>query len=226
MVIFGVVCVCVQLHMLGDGSVRGATLEACVAKIKLTTGDTTIFLFQLSIHLHTTFTGSTTQLVGMSATLSNISEVAAFMTAEIYSSDFRPVSSLQSCKTAKWWCSGLQVELVEYVKLGRQLYHVNSDIDGSVNFLPARPVPSSPPCVSQLDPDLLCSLVLEVLPDNSCLVFCPTKKNCQNVALLLAKCICRQVCMPPFYYQKFLWQSRFGSIMMLRMLEHPILTKK
>ena len=37
------------------------------------------------------------------------------------------------------------------------------------------------------DPDHLCSLTMEVIPDNSCMVFCATKKNCENVALLLAQ---------------------------------------
>lgn len=37
------------------------------------------------------------------------------------------------------------------------------------------------------DPDQLAGLVLEVVPGNSCLVFCPTKKNCENVAQLLCK---------------------------------------
>lgn len=41
--------------------------------------------------------------------------------------------------------------------------------------------------MEKTDPDQLFGLVLEVIPDNSCLVFCPTKKNCENVAMLLAK---------------------------------------
>ena len=44
-----------------------------------------------------------------------------------------------------------------------------------------------------LDPDQLGALILEVVPQSSCLVFCPTKKNCQNVALLLAKCLQRYI---------------------------------
>ena len=36
-----------------------------------------------------------------------------------------------------------------------------------------------------LDVDHLAALVLEVVPHNSCLVFCPTKKNCENVAQLI-----------------------------------------
>jgi len=38
-----------------------------------------------------------------------------------------------------------------------------------------------------LDVDCLAALVLEVVPHNSCLVFCPTKKNCENVAQLICR---------------------------------------
>lgn len=41
--------------------------------------------------------------------------------------------------------------------------------------------------MNKVDPDHLLGLVLEVIPDNSCLVFCPTKKNCENVALMMCK---------------------------------------
>ena len=37
------------------------------------------------------------------------------------------------------------------------------------------------------DVDRLTALVLEVVPNNSCLVFCPTKKNCENVAQLVCR---------------------------------------
>ena len=43
------------------------------------------------------------------------------------------------------------------------------------------------PEMTKADPDHLLGLVLEVVPGNSCLVFCPTKKNCENVALMLCK---------------------------------------
>jgi replicative superfamily II helicase len=38
---------------------------------------------------------------------------------------------------------------------------------------------------ASVDPDLIGGLVMEVIPGNSCLVFCPTKKNCENVAQLI-----------------------------------------
>ncbi len=58
--------------MLGDGSSRGATLESCLAKLQ--------------------HCSPRTQLVGMSATLGNMADLATFMRAQIFSSNFRPVS--------------------------------------------------------------------------------------------------------------------------------------
>ena len=46
---------------------------------------------------------------------------------------------------------------------------------------------------SAIDSDQLTALVCEVIPESSCLVFCPSKKNCQNVALLLVDCLPRFV---------------------------------
>ncbi|XP_036267878.1 helicase POLQ-like isoform X5 [Pipistrellus kuhlii] len=41
--------------------------------------------------------------------------------------------------------------------------------------------------LKKMDPDHLVALVTEVIPNNSCLVFCPTKKNCENVAEMICK---------------------------------------
>lgn len=37
------------------------------------------------------------------------------------------------------------------------------------------------------DPDHLLGLVMEIVPDSSCLMFCATKKHCENVAKMLSK---------------------------------------
>jgi hypothetical protein len=47
------------------------------------------------------------------------------------------------------------------------------------------------PEMNRVDPDHLLGLVTEVIPDHSCLIFCPTKKNCENVALMLSKLIAK-----------------------------------
>uniref|UniRef100_A0A8C4Q377 Helicase, POLQ like n=1 Tax=Eptatretus burgeri TaxID=7764 RepID=A0A8C4Q377_EPTBU len=41
--------------------------------------------------------------------------------------------------------------------------------------------------MKSMDPDHLVALVVEVIPQLSCLMFCPTKKNCENVATMICK---------------------------------------
>jgi POLQ-like helicase len=45
----------------------------------------------------------------------------------------------------------------------------------------------------KMDPDHLVALVTEVIPNYSCLVFCPSKKNCENVAEMLCKFLSKYV---------------------------------
>nr|XP_054763892.1 helicase POLQ-like [Lytechinus pictus] len=142
-----------ELHMIGDGGRRGASLEICLSKL--------LYL-------------NTCQILGMSATLSNISDLSAFMKAEVYTNNFRPV------------------ELNEYIKLEDNIFVVNpgSNLPEDEKFTHARTItfPYNKAMLKN-DPDHLVGLALEVIPTNSCLFFCATKKNCQNVA----ENICRYI---------------------------------
>ncbi|RVE66262.1 hypothetical protein OJAV_G00124530 [Oryzias javanicus] len=136
-----------ELHMLGEGS-RGAVMEMTVAKVQ---------------HL-----SRNTQIIGMSATLGNIQELQAFLRAELYSSDFRPV------------------QLKEFVKVGDSIYEVDPTEESGFRFSRLLPFKYSS-AMQKADPDHIIALVTEVIPAHSCLIFCPTKKNCENVAAMICK---------------------------------------
>ncbi|XP_053406623.1 helicase POLQ-like [Mercenaria mercenaria] len=114
---------------------------------------------------------SAAQVIGMSATLNNIEDLQKFLNAEVYCNDFRPVT------------------LTEHVKLTESIYRVDQKAKcPDDQFIHDRIVCFQyPPEMTKTDPDHVLGLALEVIPDNSCLVFCPTKKNCENVALMLSK---------------------------------------
>ncbi|XP_069680536.1 helicase POLQ-like [Periplaneta americana] len=138
-----------EIHLVGESNGRGSTLEGLLTK-----------LLYLDANI---------QIVGMSATIGNLCEVATFLKAETYTKNFRPV------------------ELKEYVKCDDCLYAINYNTPCSDEMLVLErrlsySYATNSVCV---DPDLIGGLVMEVIPDNSCLVFCPTKKNCENVAQLI-----------------------------------------
>ena len=139
-----------ELHMIGEEGGRGACLEACLAKI---------MYCQPSI-----------RIVGMSATLANMQTIANFLNAQLYVSDFRPVT------------------LHEYFKLGHNIFRVSVKNDKPTLQL-ERVLPQIVTSRSQrnvqADPDNITALVAEIVPNKSCLIFCANKVNCQNVASLL-----------------------------------------
>ncbi|KAH9508929.1 hypothetical protein Btru_048318 [Bulinus truncatus] len=142
-----------ELHMIGDGTSRGATLESTLLKI-------------LTVKC-------ATQIIGMSATLNNIEDLKGFLRAEVYSADFRPVA------------------LQEFVKIEDNLFRVKPKAENGI-FEHERTLtfPYNKETIQE-DPDYLLGLVTEVIPEKSCLIFCSTKKNCENVALLLSKLMCK-----------------------------------
>ncbi|XP_065720632.2 helicase POLQ-like isoform X2 [Drosophila suzukii] len=144
-----------ELHLIGEKG-RGATLEAFLTKVM--------------------FLNANIQIVGMSATIGNLSEISSFLNADVYTRGFRPV------------------ELKEYIKCGRDLLEINSagqTLDEI--FVPSRSVDYNySEAVKRADPDHLAGLISECAPEHCCLVFCPSRKNCENVALLLSRIVPKQ----------------------------------
>ncbi|KAJ8678685.1 hypothetical protein QAD02_014472 [Eretmocerus hayati] len=114
------------------------------------------------------YVNSNIQIVGMSATIGNLREVSSFLNADLYVQNFRPVS------------------LKEYIKCEKEIWQFDSReeemfIDKKVlNYKYSA-------SALQKDPDMLGGLVMDVVPKHSTLIFCPSKKNCENVAKLLTE---------------------------------------
>ncbi|XP_073397914.1 helicase POLQ-like isoform X2 [Dendrobates tinctorius] len=114
------------------------------------------------------YTSESTQIIGMSATLNNVGELQQFLKAEFYMDNFRPV------------------ELKEFVKLRDSIYEVDNKAEN--NFTLSRLLNYKYSSnMLRIDPDHIIALVTEVIPNLSCLVFCPTKRNCENVAEMICK---------------------------------------
>ncbi|KAM9840899.1 helicase POLQ-like isoform 2-T2 [Aulostomus maculatus] len=114
------------------------------------------------------YQSKTTQLIGMSATLGNVKELQTFLKAENFTNTFRPV------------------QLREYVKLKDTIYEVEPGEEDCFRFSRHLNFKYSG-AMNKDDPDHIIALVTEVIPRHSCLVFCPTKKNCENVAAMICK---------------------------------------
>ncbi|UYV81964.1 HELQ [Cordylochernes scorpioides] len=107
---------------------------------------------------------STIKFIGMSATLGKMDILEKFLNASIYASDFRPV------------------KLEEFIKIDNMILRYENG-----HLTPVKELNYEPASQRGGDPDNICNLVRDVIPDHSCLIFCPTKKHCENVAQLLAK---------------------------------------
>uniref|UniRef100_A0A183UYR7 Helicase C-terminal domain-containing protein n=1 Tax=Toxocara canis TaxID=6265 RepID=A0A183UYR7_TOXCA len=109
------------------------------------------------------------QIVGMSATLANLDEVARFLRASIFSTNFRPV------------------HLVERVKINDTLYLVES----GGRLIPEMNLGENK--LAHHDPDGLVPLLQGIIPRRSAIIFCPTKQNCENVCRLLTRLVPRSM---------------------------------
>lgn len=131
-----------ELHMLGTES-RGYLLELMLTKLMIVHPDISI--------------------VGMSATLPNLKDLANWLQARLYVTNYRPV------------------ELVEYIKVQDVIY----DTKG----IPVRKLQADQKVAIKMgDPDFLIPIVFEVISaGHSCLVFCSTKRECENACKNLSR---------------------------------------
>ena len=145
-----------ELHMVGDEH-RGYSLETLLAK--------SIFQQQVKI-----------QVIGMSATISNLPEIARFLNADIYTRDFRPV------------------ELKEYIKIGSEILSIDGKSKTVADAFKFERTfgDDYTSSLKKRDPDHVAGLMLEVCPKYSCLIFCATKKNCENVATMVSDLMPRE----------------------------------
>ncbi|UYV70405.1 POLQ [Cordylochernes scorpioides] len=139
-----------ELHLVGD-SHRGYLLELLLTKVLFAN-------LQRSEE-------ERTQIVGMSATLPNLTTLAGWLRADLYTTDFRPVPLRELVKVGP--------ELLEGGQLLRRLDHC--------------------PLQFPADPDHTIQLALEPLlaGGHGVLVFCPTKNWCEQLAQNLAREIYR-----------------------------------
>ncbi|KAK4364934.1 hypothetical protein RND71_016292 [Anisodus tanguticus] len=156
-----------ELHMVGDQN-RGYLLELMLTKLRYASGEGNTE----SSSGETSGTGSgkddlagSLQIVGMSATLPNVTAVADWLQAALYQTEFRPVP------------------LEEYVKVGNTIYNQKMDIVRTI---------SKAADLGGKDPDHIVELCNEVVQEgHSVLIFCSSRKGCESTARHVAKYIKR-----------------------------------
>ncbi|AWP05663.1 putative DNA polymerase theta isoform 3 [Scophthalmus maximus] len=138
-----------ELHMVGDSG-RGYLLELLLTKIRY-------------IAQKQNTTGSLSdgvQIIGMSATLPNLTLLASWLGAELYQTDYRPVP------------------LQEHLKVGCNIY--DKSLSVVRQFTPALLIKG--------DDDHIVSLCYETVSEgHSVLLFCPSKIWCEKLADSIAR---------------------------------------
>ncbi|KAK5621559.1 hypothetical protein CRENBAI_001613 [Crenichthys baileyi] len=138
-----------ELHMVGDPG-RGYLLELLLTKIR--------YIAQKQNTSGSLSEG--VQIIGMSATLPNLSLLASWLGADLYQTDYRPVP------------------LQEHLKVGCNIY--DKSLSVVRQFAPALNIKG--------DDDHIVSLCYETVREgHSVLLFCPSKNWCEKLADTIAR---------------------------------------
>uniref|UniRef100_A0A8K9VAW2 DNA polymerase theta n=1 Tax=Oncorhynchus mykiss TaxID=8022 RepID=A0A8K9VAW2_ONCMY len=139
-----------ELHMVGDSG-RGYLLELLLTKIRY---------IALKHNTNNGYVWGGIQIVGMSATLPNLSLLAGWLDAELYQTDYRPVP------------------LKQRLKVGNSIY------DSSLSLVRT----FEPLITVKGDEDHILSLCYETVSEgHSVLLFCPSKSWCEKLSDSIAR---------------------------------------
>ncbi|CAM9118141.1 unnamed protein product, partial [Hapterophycus canaliculatus] len=155
-----------EMHLIGDKS-RGFLLELMLTKHRLLCPKRT--------------QASKRQLICLSATLPNIECLAKWLDASLYRTEYRPVH------LRHYVCEGRAVYTPRRIKDNANGAWLGGD-EGRLEKVVGGDIKKVGETSSLSDPDGVVDLVKDALArDMSVLVFCSTKKWCQQTANLLAK---------------------------------------
>lgn len=147
-----------ELHMVADPS-RGYLLELLLTKLRYAAGEGNGESSSGESSGTSSGKGDVAhglQIVGMSATMPNVSAVADWLHAALYQTEFRPVP------------------LEEFIKVGNTVYDKRME--------PVRTIRKSADLGGK-DPDHVVELCNEVVQDgHSVLIFCSSRKGCESTA--------------------------------------------
>ncbi|KYN17239.1 Helicase POLQ-like protein [Trachymyrmex cornetzi] len=132
-----------ELHLLGDPN-RGYLLELLLTKLKYMT------IHNNDINI---------QLIGMSATLPNLTLLAKWLNAELYKTEFRPIPLNEYCKIG----ANIYDNKLNLVRKLIELQELGTDVDNILQL-----------CIETIS------------AGHSVLIFCPTKKWCEKLAEQIA----------------------------------------
>ncbi|CAK9217649.1 unnamed protein product [Sphagnum jensenii] len=152
-----------ELHMVGDRD-RGYLLELLLTKLRYAAGGGEAVSAGSSPGegLGSNALWNTgLQIVGMSATMPNVSDVATWLQAAFYETDFRPVP------------------LEEFMKIGNKIHKKNMELVRTIR---------KEADLGGKDPDHVVELCHEVVREgHSVLLFCSSRKGCETSARHIAK---------------------------------------
>ncbi|XP_043472655.1 helicase POLQ-like isoform X1 [Leptopilina heterotoma] len=121
------------------------------------------------------FVNAKIHIIGMSATIGNSKEIAKFLNADLYEDNFRPV------------------QIHEYVKCNSEMCKIDKKSEEIFTSKEVKAYPYYSKEALTIDPDCIGGLVNEIVPNDSCLIFCSNRKGCENVAKLLTKVLFRNL---------------------------------